>query len=198
LCPSTPPKLHPRFDPILAGILAADPDGVLVFLRGEAPMARFAIQRIRRAIGSAADRVHALRTLPAGRAHALLGLADSVLDAWPIGGMSSAFTAIHVGVPTVTMPENIPFGRWLTTMYEAIGVTDLIASTPDDYVRLAVRLASDPAWKAGLADRIRARRDVFVENYAAVREIETFLRAAVSAAHRGDRPKHWKNGRFAW
>jgi len=111
--------------------------------------------------------------------------------------MSSAFASIYSGVPTVTLPENIPFGRWLATMYEAIGVTELIASTPDEYVRLAVRLANDPAWKAGLADRIRAGREIFVENQAAVREIESFLRAAVSAAHRGDDPRHWRNGRFA-
>jgi tetratricopeptide (TPR) repeat protein len=196
VCPAAGPKLHPRFDPILARILAADPDGVLVFLRGEAPMGRFAMQRIRRAIGPAADRVYALPTLPADKAHAVIGLADSVLDAWPIGGMSSAFAAIHAGIPTVTMPEHIPFGRWLASMYEAIGVTDLIASTPDEYVDRALRLASDPAWRAGLAERIRARRDIFVENQDAVREIETFLCAAASATHRGDAPRHWKRGRF--
>jgi predicted O-linked N-acetylglucosamine transferase (SPINDLY family) len=140
--------------------------------------------------------VYALPTLPADKAHAVIGLADSVLDAWPIGGMSSAFAAIHAGIPTVTMPEHIPFGRWLASMYEAIGVTDLIASTPDEYVDRALRLASDPAWRAGLAERIRARRDIFVENQDAVREIETFLCAAASATHRGDAPRHWKRGRF--
>jgi Flp pilus assembly protein TadD len=196
LYPGTPPKMHPRFDGLLARILAEDPEGLLILLRGDWPAARIVERRIRRAAGPAADRVHLLPTLPAHRAHALLALADAVLDGWPLGGMSSAFAALHGGIPTVTLPANIPFGRWLASMYETIGVTDLVAADEADFVRLAIRLAKDPRWRDEIAARIRARSATLIEDRLAVREVETFLTAAVAAAHRGERPRPWKDSAF--
>jgi Flp pilus assembly protein TadD len=196
LFPNTPLKMHPRFDVVLAKLLAEDPDGILILLRGDWLTTRIVEGRIRRAAGSAADRVHVLPTLPAARAHGLLTLADAVLDGWPLGGMSSSFAAIHAGVPTVTLPANIPFGRWLTSMYEAIGVTDLVAADQEDYVRIAIRLANEPRWRDDIAARIRARSTIFTEDRLAVRELEMFLTAAVGAAHRGERPRSWRDGHF--
>jgi predicted O-linked N-acetylglucosamine transferase (SPINDLY family)/lipopolysaccharide biosynthesis regulator YciM len=197
LYPGTPLKVHPRFDVLLARILAEDPEGIVILLRGDWQATRIVERRIRRAAGPAADRVHVLPTLPAARAHALLALADAVLDGWPLGAMSSAFAAIHAGIPTVTLPADIPFGRWLTSMYETIGVTDLVAADEADFVRIAVRLATEPRWRNDMATRIRARNATFIEDRLAVREIETFLTAAAAAAHRGERPRAWIDGRFS-
>jgi hypothetical protein len=196
LCPNTPLKLLPRFDALLVKILAEDPDAIVILLRGDLMAARVVEQRLRRSAGSLADRVHILPTLPADRAHALLMLADALIDSWPLGGMSSSWTALHGGIPTVTLPADIPFGCWLASMYEAIGVTDLIATDEDDFVRLAIRLANDPQWRQDIATRIKARNAIFIEDRLAVRELEEFLTSAVGAAHRGEPPRSWKDNRF--
>ena len=88
------------------------------------------------------------------------------------------------------------FGRWLAAFYEAIGVTDLIATDETHYVKLAVQLANDPQWRDEIARRIMARNSVLIEDRAAVRELEVFLVAATVAARNGNGRRHWRNGRF--
>lgn len=196
VCPGTALKMHPAFDRVLARILTADPQGILILLRGEHHQTRAVEHRLRAALGPAADRLHVLPGLPPDRCHALLVEADAVLDSWPIGGMSSSYVAIHAGIPTVTLPAAIPFGRWLASMYETIGVTDLIAADENDYVRLALRLAADRPWRRRLAERIRANNATFIEDHLAVRELEQFLTTATAAAHAGHPPRPWRDGRF--
>jgi predicted O-linked N-acetylglucosamine transferase (SPINDLY family) len=197
VCPSTQAKFHPSFDVVLARLLEADSQGVLVLLHGKGSSISALGRRLRAALGSSANRLLLLPRLPEHQCHALLGLADAVLDSWPIGGMSSSFAAIHAGIPTVTLPSEQPFGRTLAALYEYIGVTDLIAADHEDYVRLAVKLATVPEWRREIAARIKARNGVLIEDMQAVRELETFLLEAVAAAHRGEPPRNWVKGGFA-
>ncbi len=196
VCPGTALKMHPAFDRVLARILTEDPQGILILLRGEHHQTRAVERRLHTTLGPAADRLHVLPGLPADRCHALLVEADAVLDSWPIGGMSSSYAAIHAGIPTVTLPAAIPFGRWLASMYETIGVTDLIATDENDYVNLALRLAADRAWRQALAERLRSNNATFIEDHLAVRELEHFLTTATAAAHAGHPPRPWRDGRF--
>ncbi len=196
VCPQSLPKLHPDFDATLAEILRRDPGGIVVLLHGEWETAKQYRQRIRDGLGDLAGRVHFLPTLPPARCHGLLMLADALLDSWPIGGMWSAYTAALLAVPAVTLPVDIPYGRWMAAIYEWLGVTDVIARDEADYVRLALRLAHEPAWRQEISARLAARRAILVEDEAALRELEGFLLAAVSAAHRGEAPRSWRDGEF--
>ncbi|MBL8835957.1 MAG: tetratricopeptide repeat protein [Alphaproteobacteria bacterium] len=196
VCPQSQQKLHPEFDATLAEILRRDPGGIVVLLHGEWYPAKLFRQRLRTALGDLAARVHFLPTLPPARCHGLLQIADAVLDSWPIGGMWSAYTAAMLAVPAVTLPSDIPFGRWMAAIYEWIGVTDVIARDEADYVRLALRLAHEPAWRQEISARLADRRAVLFEDAAALRELEGFLQAAASAAHRGEAPRSWRAGGF--
>ncbi|MFZ4480698.1 MAG: tetratricopeptide repeat protein [Rhodoferax sp.] len=196
VCPGTPLKMVPDFDQLLLEILRRDPDGIVVLLRSELPQTRVVERRLRAALGPDADRVKLMPKLAAERCHAMLMVADAVLDTWPIGGMSSSYVSIHGAIPTVTLPVDIPFGRWLAAMYEFIGVTDLIATDAEDYIRLALRLAHEPTWRHGIAQRIKASNQILIEDHQAVRELEVFLTSAVMRAHFGKRPRPWKTGRF--
>ena len=40
-------------------------------------------------------------------------------------------------------------------MLALAGIDGLVARDEDDYVRIGARLASDPAWRAGLSERLR-------------------------------------------
>ena len=196
VCPQALQKIHPDFDAAIGEILRRDPGGIVVLLHGEWAQAQQYRRRLRKAFGDLAARVHMLPTLAPERCHGLLLLADALLDSWPIGGMWSAYTAALLAVPAVTLPSDIPFGRWMAALYEWLGVTDVIARDPADYVRLALRLAHEPEWRRGIAARLAARREILVEDRQAVRELEGFLQAAVAAAHRGETPRPWRGGGF--
>ena len=58
-------------------------------------------------------------------------------------------------------------------------VTDTIAATPEEYVAVAVRLARDPALRAGLRARMAENRARLYADPAPVRALETFIEKVV-------------------
>jgi predicted O-linked N-acetylglucosamine transferase (SPINDLY family) len=60
-----------------------------------------------------------------------------------------------------------------------MGLSEYVAKTADDYVRLAVQLATDPVRRAGARSAILEMNSVLFENMAVVREIEEHLSGAL-------------------
>jgi predicted O-linked N-acetylglucosamine transferase (SPINDLY family) len=68
---------------------------------------------------------------------------DIALDTFPYHGTATTCEALFMSVPVVTMAGQTHASRVGASLLNQIGATDLIASTPDDYVRIASRLAQD-------------------------------------------------------
>jgi len=148
LCMQQPFKFHPEFDPLICGILENDPNGIVV-LRSEDSPANQAVfkKRLERA-GCNLDRVHFLDQQPHHRLLALYHEATVVLDSYPAGGDTTTREVLELGKPLVTLPTRLLGGRWTLGYLNNIGLNEstkkaLIASTPEEYVNLAVRLATD-------------------------------------------------------
>ena len=111
----------------------------------------------------------------------LLALADVVLDTPHFNGGVTTLQALGLGVPVVTRPGAFLRGRQTLSCYRAMGFLDLVAADAADYARLAVRLGTDAPWREHVREQIRSSSHVLFENPAAIRELEQFFRAAVSA-----------------
>ena len=61
-----------------------------------------------------------------------------------------------MGLPVVTLAGNRPFTRSGASVLTNVGLRDLIAETPADYVRIACALAADHARLARLRAELRA------------------------------------------
>lgn len=194
LCANTPPKIHPEMDGIFHEILERDKDAILVLLRGEYPPAKTLRSRLRERLGSNYKRVVFLSTLNKDDAHLLLQSVDCCLDSYPLCGMSSSFDGAMLGIPTVTLPVDIPFGRWTAAIYEYIGATSLIAKSREDYVDKALRLASDKEWREQLSSDIKQKSSRYVESELTSREFETFLLEAWNRELQGLPLANWING----
>ncbi|MSQ71791.1 MAG: tetratricopeptide repeat protein [Betaproteobacteria bacterium] len=85
---------------------------------------------------------------------------DIALDPFPFCGGLSSFDALWMGVPVVTLPQQLIAGRQTTGMLANLGMQELIARDAADYVRIAAELAADharlAAYRAGLRNRFRA------------------------------------------
>jgi predicted O-linked N-acetylglucosamine transferase (SPINDLY family) len=85
---------------------------------------------------------------------------DIGLDPFPFNGGTVTAESLWMGVPQVTLYGDRPVGRMGAAQLGALGLPDLIARTPADYVRIAAELASDLPWLAtlrrSLRDRLRA------------------------------------------
>jgi predicted O-linked N-acetylglucosamine transferase (SPINDLY family) len=80
---------------------------------------------------------------------------DVSLDTFPWSGHTTACESLWMGVPVVTLRGTRQAGRMVASVLTQVGLTDLIAETPEQYADLAMRLARDPERLAGLRARLR-------------------------------------------
>ncbi len=82
---------------------------------------------------------------------------DIGLDPFPFSGCLTTCEALWMGLPVVTWPRTRPVSRQTTAFLTAIGRTEWLAETADDYVSIAAGLAADPDRLAAVRLRQRAR-----------------------------------------
>lgn len=181
VCPQTLFKLHPDFDAVIGGILARDPRGVVVLIRGDFSEWTEALQRrFAAAMPAVCDRIEFVPRLQKADFLGLLAAGAVVLDTIHFNGMNSSLEAFAVGTPIVTLPTGLQRGRHTQAMYRKMGIGDCIARSIEDYVDIAVRLGTDAAFRQDVRERILARNHVLYEDPRVVREFERFFAAAVS------------------
>jgi protein O-GlcNAc transferase len=86
-------------------------------------------------------------------------LVDFVLDPMPYGGANGTLEALDMGVPVVTLLGKRHAERTSYSMLENLGVTETVARSGQEYVEIAVRLASDPAFARLVREKIRTGLD---------------------------------------
>jgi predicted O-linked N-acetylglucosamine transferase (SPINDLY family) len=80
---------------------------------------------------------------------------DIVLDTFPYGGGTTVTHAMHMGVPTLTLPGPFMAQRMAAARLAAVGLHDWIATDPDNFVALASRKAAAVDDLAGLRVGLR-------------------------------------------
>lgn len=116
------------------------------------------------------DRVDVLGDVPARYAHLPFGKRyiglyqdiDIVLDTFPWNGHTISCENLWMGIPVVTLTGGRHVGRIGASVLAAIGLNELVANTPDEYVQIATRLAGNrdelERMRAGLRERMRRSR----------------------------------------
>jgi predicted O-linked N-acetylglucosamine transferase (SPINDLY family) len=82
---------------------------------------------------------------------------DIALDPFPYAGGTTTCDALWMGVPVVTLAGETAVSRAGVSLLNAVGLPELIARSPDDYVARAVALASDLPALADLRSSLRPR-----------------------------------------
>ncbi|MCX7068386.1 MAG: tetratricopeptide repeat protein [Methylococcales bacterium] len=73
----------------------------------------------------------------------LLDLCDVYLDCPSFSGYTTAWQAVHRGLPIVTLEGEFMRQRLAAGLLRKIGLTDTIASSREDYVQIAAKLAEE-------------------------------------------------------
>src|SRR5262249_25900979 len=85
---------------------------------------------------------------------------DVCLDTFPSNGHTTSLDALWMGVPVVTLVGPTIVGRAGLCQAMNLDLPELVAKTPDEYVTIAARLASDlprlAALRASLRERLEA------------------------------------------
>jgi predicted O-linked N-acetylglucosamine transferase (SPINDLY family) len=181
LCPHNLFKFHPDFDVALREILERDPQADIVLIEGRYP---YWTERLKQRFS---------RTIPVGAAHIrflpsqsrpdflqLIAAADVMLDTFHFGGGNTSYEAIGVGTPVITLPSNLMRGRVTYGCYRQMDVLDCVATNQQQYVDLAVELATDRERRDAISKRLLDASHLLFENHQAVEALEKFLERAVS------------------
>lgn len=110
--------------------------------------------------GFADGAVELLERTPDTASHlALYGRVDIALDTWPYHGTTTTCEALWMGVPVISLRGDRHVSRVGASLLSALGRTEWIADSPEDYLDRARVLASDPqrlaATRASLRDQLR-------------------------------------------
>lgn len=113
---------------------------------------RFAAQGIN------AERLDLIAWHPEVKGHLeIYGQIDIALDPFPYNGTTTTCEALWMGVPVLTLAGDRHSARVGASLLAAVGLSEFVSSSSDDYVARAVRLAADPARLAALRASLRER-----------------------------------------
>jgi predicted O-linked N-acetylglucosamine transferase (SPINDLY family) len=107
--------------------------------------------------GVAPERVRFASPRPRPAYLALYHQIDIALDPLPYNGHTTSLDAFWMGVPVVTLVGGTVVGRAGLSQLTNLGLTELIAHSPDEYVAIAVGLAGDARRRSELRASLRER-----------------------------------------
>jgi CRISPR-associated protein Csy1 len=163
ICPQSLFKIHPAMDALLARLLAADPEGIVLFFQAPARALteRFAARMQRALQAHGVEPAGQLKFLPRMNPEAFrraLAMADVVVDTLHWSGGNTSLDAIAAGTPLVTLPGRFMRGRQSAAMLRLMDLGELVARSEDEYLRSAIDVARDRHRNRALREAIAARR----------------------------------------
>lgn len=195
-CPHTLFKFHPDFDAILSEICDGDPAGHLVLI--DNPWAHWKselLKRWHRSSPALVTRTLFLNPMTTERYIELMSVCDVVLNTIHFGGGTSFYDTMYSGTPVVIWPGRFLRGRIAAGAYKQMELTEApVVDRREDYAPLALELGRNPDRNKAFreASVVSAHEQLFAD-MRVVREFETFLDAAVTAAGQGERlPMGWR------
>ncbi|HMK85714.1 MAG TPA: tetratricopeptide repeat protein [Steroidobacteraceae bacterium] len=180
ICPGVPFKYRPRNDRILVEIARRLGRCTFIFFEHEiTELSRKLEARIAAAFRDAGlDPLRYLRLIPWQPRAEFLGLmsqADVFLDTIGFSGFNTVMQAVECRLPCVTLEGRFLRGRLGSGILKCLGIPELVAARPADYVELAVGLAENAAHRERIRERIRSSAPRLYADARAVAALERLL-----------------------
>ena len=179
-------KVHPANDRLLVAAMANDPKGVLVMFVGQnVGVTQKFIARLSAAFteqGIAPQgRVKLLPFVSHDDYKRINALCDVMLDTLHWSGGNTSLDALAMGLPIVTLPGEFMRGRQTMGMLTLLGIDALIASSTDDYLAIAKRLATDKRYRDEISAKILANLPRLFNDPAPPKALGALLQQMVHA-----------------
>lgn len=102
-------------------------------------------------------------------------LCDIYLDTIGFSGGNTALHAVTCNLPIVTYAGEFMRGRLACGVLKAMGITETIATSVDEYVDIAIRLGLDQNWRSVLKNKIKLRSGELFNDTSCVTFLEDFF-----------------------
>lgn len=180
VCPGTPFKYDPSDDAVLVEIARRLGTCTFLFFTYERPVLSQRLHARLAAAFTAAglDSEQFLAWIPWQPRASFLGLlarADVYLDSPRFSGFNTLMQAVEVSLPCVCHDGRFLRGRLGSGILRRLGLAELIAADAAAYIEIAVRLASDRAYRSDIAARMRLAASRAYADRSAVAALERAL-----------------------
>jgi len=183
ICPQSLFKFHPDFDDILAGILNRDSEAEIILIEGQhSHWTDLLRARFNQNIADASKRIKFIPRQSGADYLQFIALADVILDTPHFCGGNTSYEAFALGKPVVTMPGDFMRSRLTLGLYRQMGIEGAIATTPGDYIDIAVKLGSDKSARVKLEKDISNAHNMIFNINSIIRDHERFFLEAMAAA----------------
>jgi protein O-GlcNAc transferase len=180
-------KYLPQYDEIYPRIAREIGNCQFMFIRyhARAELTKLFRKRLEDAFGrfglKAADHCVFLDRLSLSEFVAGVGQCDVYLDSIGWSGGNTTLESLEHALPIVTMNGAMMRGRHSAAILQQIGVTETIADSVDDYVSIAIKLGSDPAWRSEIKARIARQKHRVYRDETPIAALEAFLQKAAQS-----------------
>jgi protein O-GlcNAc transferase len=151
-------KLSPSTFDIWMRLLAAVPTSVLWLREAEEKSTGDNLRREALARGVPAERLVFAPRVAFSEHLARIRIADLFLDTFPYNAHATASDALWAGLPVLSLAGRGFASRVAASLLQAIGLPELVTTSPAEYEAIALRLAADPDGLANLRRRLAANR----------------------------------------
>ncbi len=181
LCAQNLRKVHPDFDEIAFGILEKDQNSIIVFIGDKQKTVSDKFKnRLVKKHSEFNHRIRVMERMDESEYLSLVKRSDVILDTlYYTGGANTNYDAFASGTPVVTMPNNFHRGRYTTGVYEKMNIHDCIAKNKEDYVDIAVNIATNKDLRKNISNRILEESPKLFEDIKAVRELEECFKTLI-------------------
>ena len=167
--------------------------GSVLWLLEDNPAATRNLRASAQAHGVAPDRlIFAPRTDPASHL-ARQTNADLFLDTLPYNAHTTASDALWAGLPVLTMRGSTFAGRVAASVLTAAGLPELVTNLPEEYEKLALQLATEPARMAAIKRKLADNRATcaLFDTSRFTRNLETAYRVMQERSQSGLTPENF-------
>jgi predicted O-linked N-acetylglucosamine transferase (SPINDLY family) len=185
-------KLTPAVFDVWMRLLHKVPGSVLWLLQDGGPgIANLRKEAEKR--GVAGERIVFAKRLGPGDHLARHRNADLFVDTFCYNAHTTATDALRGGLPIVTMLGATFAARVAASLLTAIGLTDLIAHSPEEYEEMALALARNPAKLGAIRRRLAENKATYplLDTARFTRNIEAAYLRMMEIHERGGPPEHF-------
>lgn len=167
-------KISNEFEDILVKIIENDPNGYLAMSYAK-PYCRSQMIRMKEKFGDNFQKIIFYPPLETEFYLNLINISDVVLDPYPFGGCNTSYEAFDFNIPVVTLPTKFLNGRFTFGLYKKMGIIDMIAESPDSYVKIANKVAMDKEFHQTISQKIKKYKALIFQEKESVQEWGDFL-----------------------
>ncbi len=111
-------------------------------------------------------------------------IADIFLDNIGWSGNNTTMESLAYNIPIVTWPGELMRGRHVMAILKMMGIKETIASSKEEYVKIAVRLGQDSQYRQHISRQVAKNKHKLYEDLEPIKALENFLLNAVHKERR--------------